>query len=212
MTTTLAAFTTMCRRDLRDPSSATFTDAEIQDLIGQGIDSVADFYPKEAITSLSIVASTYTYSMPSTLNWPFRVDVYNVDGTFDQVLARAEGNGPNGGWQTHTGIMFIPQWQNYWATGQTLQVFGYGPWAYIDSSSASSATTDLDQSALAAVRVFVQVEAFNRLTMNRAEFQQWQQTPGNTDVTALQMMSMARAATARWKTEATRLFRLRKQG
>jgi hypothetical protein len=209
MTTTLATLTTRVRRDLRDPASETFSDAEIQDLIGQGIDEIGGFYPQEFVEPIAIIAGTYSYALPDGMDGVFRVDVYNDDGTFRCVLPEAEGAGINGGYQIHAGIMFLPQWGT-WTADMSVEVWGYGPWAYIDSSSGSAATTDLPLSGRAALFVFCQVEAFHRLAVDRAKFLQWQATPGNTDVSAIGLASIAREQERRWTAQAARLRKLRR--
>jgi hypothetical protein len=94
----------------------------------------------------------------------------------------------------------------------TLRLMGYGPWTYIDSSSASTATTELDQTALGAVRVYVRVEAWKHLVNDRAKFQQFQQTPGNTDSTLLGLLQLGQKAENEWRLVRHDLARMRKAG
>jgi hypothetical protein len=197
------------RRALRDPDAETFSDAEIADMIGQGIDEIGGFYPKEFVEPIDIIAGVYSYALPEGMEEVFRIDVYNDDGTFRAQLPEAQGEGINGGYQLHAGILFLPQWGT-WTTNMTLEVWGYGPWAYIDSSSASDDETDLPQSALQALYVFVQVEAFHRLAVDRAKFLQWQAAPGNTDVSAIGLASIAREQERRWTAEQSRLRKMRR--
>ncbi len=50
------------------------------------------------------------------------------------------------------------------------------------------------------------------LMYDRAQFQQWQVTAGNTDVTALGLNNLALAAQQRWRQEKARIRGFRKQG
>jgi hypothetical protein len=197
------------RRALRDADSTTFTNDEIADLIGQGIDEIGGFFPAELVEPITILAGTYSYDIPEGMDSIFRVDVYNDDGTFRCVLPEAEGAGINGGYQLHAGIIFLPQWGT-WAADMRLEVWGYGPWTYVDSASASTDTTNLPEGALQALYVFVQVEAFHRLAVDRAKFLQWQATPGNTDVSAIALASIAREQERRWTDQQARLRKLRR--
>jgi hypothetical protein len=62
------------------------------------------------------------------------------------------------------------------------------------------------------VKVFVEAEALTMLMYDRAQFQQWQVTAGNTDVTALGLNNLALAAQQRWRQEKARIRGFRKQG
>ena len=215
MTTTLAALTALCRQDLRDPvptapDEPTFSNAEIYALIAQGIDAIGVFYPKEVVGSVTIVANTYSYALPSGVSYPYRVDLYDASGTYLTTLDESPGGNPNAGWSIHGGTLYIPH--TTWTAGYTLQLWGYGGWAYISSSSASSASTDLDQSGLWALRVFVRVNAYKHLIADRAKFAQYQQQPGVQDATLAGMLALGSQARQEWKDVQRDLGRMRKTG
>jgi hypothetical protein len=212
MTTTLDEIRTKARRSLRDPigtdGSATFSEDELADMIGQGIEEIGGFYPQEVMGEVTISASVYSYALPSGLDDPFRVDIID-DSDNVAMVPRSDGNGPNGGWELFGGVMYFPV--TTLNNGVTLRVWGYGPWAYIDSSSASSDTTDLDQAGLEALNVFVQVEGFNRLTVDRTKFLQWRKAPENYDTSSSAFYYLARQVEDRWSKQKARLFRVRRR-
>jgi hypothetical protein len=214
MSSTVAQVVAMCRRDIRDEVAAqyTFTDAQVQDMIGEGIEQLTSFYAKEVISTISATANVYSYSLTATNSRPFRVDVCNSNGTlaYDD-LDESNGEGTGGGWVYHGGTIYTPEWLTF-STGQTLKVWGYGPWFYIDSSSASSATVDLDQSALSAVRKWVQFTLYSHLANERARFAQNQQYPESNDVGPIALLQYRSAAKDDWERAKTRLTRMQKIG
>ncbi len=206
--TTLADLETYCARDLRDTGNATWSTSELDDLINQGIDALADVYPKEIVQTIgTVAANTYSYAASSFTNI-YRLDIYTSDGSYRMTLEPGIGDGPNSGWELHGGVVYLPP-SYAWTAGDTLQAWGYGRYLQL---SASSSTTDLDASGVWAVRVFVQAEAFGRLIADRAKFQQWQSSSNNTDVTALGLAQLAAGARQRWREERNRLRRMRKMG
>ena len=58
MTTTLSDLQTQLARQLHDTSNTTWSVAELTDLINQGIDALADFYPKEIVQTVGTVSAT----------------------------------------------------------------------------------------------------------------------------------------------------------
>ena len=208
---TLTQLRTSVRSDLRDPNGATWSDTEVNDLINSGIDWVNGFYPKEAI-------QTMTYTQPisgelfsvalTTVNWPFRVDVYTSGGQYQETLLPNSGDGPDSGWEVHNNILFFPPHYTMHNTG-TLRIFGYSGFVQLSSNTA---TTDMDVSAISSIRVWAQAEAFNRLLSDRVAFQQWQVQSGNSDVSALSMNQIALSNQARVRREEARLRRIRRLG
>jgi len=84
-------------------------------------------------------------------------------------------------------------------------------WVFrVDSSD--STTSNLDTTALNAVRVWAQAEAFSRLLSDRVAFQQWQVQSGNSDVSALSMNQIALSNQQRVRREETRLRKMRRLG
>jgi len=207
--TTLGTLITNVSRDLRDSSNATWSTTEVQDLIVQGVDALAAFYPKEVIdTSLTVSASAFTYTLPTTINRVYRVDIYSSAGSYKATLPKATEtwDSPNSGWELHGGVLYFPP-SYFYQSGDTLRLYGYGPYIVM---SATSDTTDVDAPGIWAVRVFCQAEGFGRLLADRAAFQQWQTTSGNTDVTAAALAQLAVTMQRRWDSEKARLRRMRK--
>ncbi|MCC6311355.1 MAG: hypothetical protein IT345_10615 [Trueperaceae bacterium] len=192
-------------RDLRDTSNTTWTTAEVDDLINQGIDALADFYPKEIVQAIgTVAASVFTYDVSAFTNI-YRVDI-NDGSVHHGSLPPSAGDGRNSGWETHAGVLYTPP--NLAITaGYVLTAFGYGRYAELTSDEDE---TDMDAAGIKAVRVFAQAEALSRLIANRAAFQQWQASPTNTDVTLLALTQTYRAVRGRWMEEQRRLRRPRK--
>jgi hypothetical protein len=208
---TLSALRTSVRADLRDPNGATWSDTEINDLINSGIDWVNGFYPKEAIqvTAYTQPISGELFSVALTsVNWPFRVDVFTTTGQYRETLWPSSGDGPDSGWDVHNSIIFFPPHYVLPDTG-TLRIYGYSGFVQLSSNTS---TTDMDTSAISSVRVWTQAEAFNRLLSDRVAFQQWQVQSGNSDVSALSMNQIALSNQARVRREEARLRRIRRLG
>jgi hypothetical protein len=214
MSVTFSSLLTSLRRTLRDENGTTWTDNQLGELINQGIDAIGTVYPKEVI-------ETVAYTQPiqgavnsvtlSTVAWPIRIDVYDASSSYVETVQPTLGYGSNSGWEIHAGKVFFPPHYRFTSDTGTFRVFGYGAWAPI-TIGVSSSTTDLDVRAQYAVRVFAEAEALTMLTYDRAQFQQWQVTAGNTDVTALGMNNLALAAQQRWRQEKARIRGFRKQG
>lgn len=205
---TLSDLRTYVSQDLRDTSNATFSTAEIDAFINQGIDALASFYPREIVQTIGTVATgVSSYSM-GTLTRVYRVDIYTSAGSYRTTMTHGVGDGPNSGWETHNGVLYIPpSWS--WTAGDTLRAFGYG--AYVQLS-ASTQTTDLDTSGTWAVRVFATAEGLARLINDRVKFQQWQSDSNNTDATLLSIVQARAQARDRWREERQRLRRVPKVG
>ncbi len=143
--------------------------------------------------------------------WPIRIDVYDDGSKYVETVYPTLGYGANSGWEIHAGKVFFPPHYRFTSDTGTFRVFGYGAWTPITIGTSSS-TTDLDTRAQYAVKVFVEAEALTMLMYDRAQFQQWQVTAGNTDVTALGLNNLALAAQQRWRQEKARIRGFRKQG
>lgn len=211
MAETLSSIRTMVRRDLRDPNGATWSDSEVNDLINSGIDWINGFYPKEAIQTSSftqpVSGSVFSVAL-SDVNFVFRVDSYDASGKFKETVLPSTSDGPNSGWEVHNGTLFLPPHYTLSSPG-TLRIFGYTTFIQL---SADSTTATLDTSALYAVRVWAQAEAFSRLLSDRVAFQQWQVQSGNSDVSALSMNQIALSNQQRVRREETRLRKMRRLG
>lgn len=206
--TTLAQLETRLARALRDTGNSVFATAELDDLINQGISSLAAFYPKPIVQTFATVSAGVHSYAASSFTRIYRLDIYSSAGSYKSTLPAYIGDSPNSGWELHGGVVYLPPLRTFTA-GDTLRAFGYGGYIQL---SASSSTTDLDTDGEFAVLVFAEAEAFGRLSMDRATFQQWQATPGNTDTTALAVAQLATLARRRWREEQIRLRRIRKTG
>lgn len=209
MSTTLSDLETTIAAALRDSAKATFAASELDAMINQGIDALSSFYPKEvADSSLTISAGVFTYALPSTITRVFRADIYTSAGSYRFTMPKAieVTEGPNSGWETHGGVFYLPPSYTYQA-GDVIRLYGYGGYIQL---SASSATTDLDQSAIWALVAFCQNKAFGRLAMDRGLYQQWQTESGNSDVSLAALASAREQARREWRDEMQRLRRMRK--
>jgi hypothetical protein len=204
---TLSDLRTYVSRDLRDTGNTTWSTGEIDDLINQGIDELASFYPKEIVSTVGTVsAGVVSYAASSYTNI-YRIDQYSGT-TFMGSLAHGVGEGPDSGWELHAGVLWLPPTYPPPA-GYTLRAYGYGAYTQL---AASSSVTDLDTSGQWAVRIFAQVEGLFHLINDRAKFKQWQTDPQNTDVGLLALNQMYGAASSRWARQVQRLRTIRKLG
>lgn len=205
--TTLANMETTLARRLHDTGNVTWATAELDDLINQGIDALADFYPKDIVQTIGTVsAGVYSYSA-SSFSHIYRVDIYTSAGSYRFTLPNGIG-GADSGWETHNGILNLPAGWTFDA-GDTIKAWGYGRYIQL---SASSSTTEIDQSGIWAVLAFARAQALENLVNDRAQFQQWQSNSNGTDVTELAMLQTAASAWRAWDRERQRLRRLRKTG
>ena len=204
---TLSDLRTYVARDLRDTSNSTWSVTEVDDLINQGIDELASFYPREIVSDIATVsAGVVSYAASSYTNI-YRIDTYDST-TYMGSLAHGVGEGPDSGWELHAGVLWLPPTFTI-PTGRILRGYGYGTYVQL---SASTQTTDLDTSGIWAVRMFAQVEGFAHLIADRAKFMQWQTDDQNTDVGALQMAQLYNTALSRWGRQVRRLRKVRKIG
>lgn len=204
---TLSDLRTSLARDLRDTSNATWSTAELDDRINQGIDAVGSFYPREIVSTFATVSASVISYAATSYSSIYRIEQY--DGTtFMGIVPHAAGEGPDSGWELHAGIVWLPPTFQMPA-GYTLRAYGYG--AYVQLT-ASTQTTDLDTSGIKAVLLFAQGEALWALVADRAKFRQWQADSQNTDVTALALAQMYNTSRGRWAAEVRRLRKMRKLG
>lgn len=204
---TLSDIRTGLARDLRDTGNSTWSTAELDDLINQGIDELASFYPREVVSTFATVsAGVVSYAASSYTNI-YRIDTY--DGTtYMGTLAHGIGEGADSGWELHAGVVWLPPTFSLPA-GRLLRGWGYGGYTQL---AASTSVTDLDTTGIWAVRLFGQVEGFAHLLADRAKFKQWQTDPQNTDVGMLQMNQLYSVAAGRWARRVQRLRKVRKLG
>lgn len=213
MTVTLADLQTSAARVLRDPGTATWSAAELTDMINEGIQEVSGVYPRDValIQNITISAAVFSYALPAGIDHIYRIDVYATTtiappAGFLYSLPPNNGEGPNSGWETHAGAIFLPP-QYLPVAGYTLSLFGYC--AYVQLAAATDAT-DMDTKARLAVMAWVQYDGFKRLLTDRANFQQWQLNSNNTDVTTATMNQMVLFAERAWQTKRNQLRKFRK--
>jgi hypothetical protein len=214
MSTTFSSLLTSLRLSLRDPNGTTWSDGQLGELINRGIDAIGDVYQSEAIQSTAftqpVSGSVFSVAL-TTVTWPVRVDVYDGSGKYRETVRPSSGDGPDSGWETHGGILYLPTRYTLAVGTGTLNIVGYGPWTQINTAQTSSAT-NLDTTAQNAVKVYVEAEALTMLTFDRAQYQQWQVSSGSSDISALGMNNLALAAQQRWRQEKNRIRRFRKGG
>jgi hypothetical protein len=214
MSTTFSSLLTSLRLSLRDPNGTTWSDGQLGELINRGIDAIGDVYQSETIQSTAftqpISGSVFSVAL-TTVTWPVRVDVYDDSGKYRETVRPSSGDGPDSGWETHGGILYLPTRYVLSVSTGTLKIVGYGPWTQINTAQTSS-VTNLDTTAQNAVKVYVEAEALTMLTFDRAQYQQWQVSSGSSDISALGMNNLALAAQQRWRQEKNRIRRFRKGG
>jgi len=204
--TTLSQLEVRLATKLRDSANATWSTAELDDLINAGIDAVSDVRPREIVQTVGTVsANVFTYDA-SAFDRIYRLDIFSSAGSYLGSFEHMFGDSRDGGWETHGGVLYMPI-NIPLATGYTLQAFGYGP--HIQLSTGSS-TTDMSVAEINAMLIFAQAEAMTGLVTDRAKYQQFQANSNATDATLLGVAQAASALQARWQRERQRLRRVRK--
>lgn len=193
---------------LGDTGNVTWSTSQINDYINQGLDELSEFYPREIVQTIGTVASGTTSYAASSFSNAYRLDVYTSAGSYQSTMPHGIGDGPDSGWEMHGGVIYLPpNWMP--DDGCTLRLWGYGRYTQLTGDSDS---TDADTAGINAVVVYCEVEAYQALLANRAAFQQWQASPGNTDTTFLGLNQTAFSVRNRWAEEQRRLRRMRKLG
>lgn len=205
MTTALSDLRTQLARQLRDTGNATWSTAELDDCINQGIDALADFYPKDIVQTIGTVSAGVSSYAASSFENIYRVAIYTSAGSYRYDLPNGIGT-TDSGWEWHNKTLWLPAGWTF-SNGDTIQAWGYGRYIQL---SASTSTTDMDQAGIFAVMAFARAQALENLVNDRAQFQQWQANTNGTDVTELAMLQTARAAWTTFDRQRQRLKRLRK--
>ena len=221
---TFADLITKVRRDLRDTNASAYTwsDAEVGDMVDDGIDQVESIYPKEithefVYTAPAISGGLRTVSLASStssISQLYRVEIYGSEASvrqnYQQSLEPGTGYGPDSGWDIHDGILHLPPYYEL-PNPCNIRLLGYGTYKKIDGGSTTQ-THNLDTLAASAVRTWVRYDSMVRLISDRVRFQQWQVASGATDISALQINQLAAQAANRWKEESRRIKRFRRSG
>jgi hypothetical protein len=169
--------------------------------ISNALSSSTTFTGRAVVSSTAVTSSYSSGGSVATTAAP----------KYRETVRPSSGDGPDSGWETHGGILYLPTRYTLAVGTGTLNVVGYGPWTQINTAQTSS-ITNLDTTAQNAVKVFVEAEALTMLTFDRAQYQQWQVSSGSSDISALGMNNLALAAQQRWRQEKNRIRRFRKGG
>lgn len=169
--------------------------------ISNALSSSTTFTGRAVVSSTAVTSSYSSGGSVATTAVP----------KYRETVRPSSGDGPDSGWETHGGILYLPTRYTLAVGTGTLNVVGYGPWTQINTAQTSS-VTNLDTTAQNAVKVFVEAEALTMLTFDRAQYQQWQVSSGSSDISALGMNNLALAAQQRWRQEKNRIRRFRKGG
>jgi len=223
MSVTFSSLLSSLRLTLRDSAVLTWSDAQLGELANRGIETVGTVYPQEVIDSVAYTQGSIGVSFPITLtnvNWVSRVDIYDTSGKYCETVRPSSGDGPDSGWELHGSTLYLPPRYALSASTGTAKVVGYGDWSQISATfdttgaaiSPSTVTVALDNTALNAVKIYVEAECLTMLMYDRAQYQQWQVAHGASDISALGMSNIAMAAQQRWRQEKSRIRRLRKWG
>lgn len=190
---------------VRDTTAATWSTDEIDLYVNQGIDALADFYPREIVQTVGTVSAGVSSYAASSFTRAYRLDVYSSAGSYRFEIPHLIGEA-NSGWEIHGSVIYLPP-SYTWTAGDTLRLWGYGRYTQL---AASSSTTDLDQSGIYAVMEFAKYRLLDGLIYDRARFQQWQADSQNTDTSLATLGQQALMAQRKWEAEKTRLRRMRK--
>jgi len=205
----LATLRASVARDLRDPTYKTFSTTEVNDLINAGIVEVSRVAPVESLQSVVFQGNQAEY--PVAVTDAFRVELY-VDGEYNATIPpNTDDDSAQGGWDLFGGMLHVP-----WSlvprlsedTQDTFRVWGYRNRSTLSADNESlEGDADIEQS----VRTYALLEGYQRLVNSRALFQQWVQTPGNSDVSPTQLMGFAQTYESQWQRIRQQMRKLRRR-
>lgn len=112
------------------------------------------------------------------------------------------------GWSNWGGDLYLPDRIVGAAdtSSQFVRVFGYSPYdTLVDDAQSSDLTDELQ----VAVLQYAEVEALERLVMERDLYTQWQTRAGNSDVSPAGLMNSLNIAREQWRQRSRHLTRLR---
>jgi hypothetical protein len=206
----LSVLATSVSRDLRDPTNKTFTLPEVKDFIRSGVVEVSSVSPIESIETISFVADTAAYACG--LIDAFRVEVVNDNGYVGAIQPNTSDDvGAQGGWDLFAGLLHVP-----WVyasrlnpdTNDSFRVWGYRPRVV---PTLDNEVLDGDAAFEQGVRTYALLEGYQRLVNSRSLFQQWTQSPGNSDVSPTQLAGFATNYEQQWQRMRQQMRRLRRR-
>lgn len=202
-------FRQMVSRDVRDPNNTAFSAPEVDDLVNFGLNEVSRLYPVVGIEAVDVVneadgKARRVYVVASdTIH---KVEVWQ-DGAISYTIPEGLWE-TDSGWTLHGRTLIVPSWCYLEdIAGQVINVFGYQPRATLH---ADGEVANVDADAEMGVRLYASLTAYQRLQNDRAQFQQWLAIPGNNDISATQLDSLANTYLSQWERHRNHLRTLRK--
>lgn len=216
MSITLTELIALSRRDLRDPSgtTATWSDAELGDMIRWGIQEVSRLRPREVYQELTYTApgiGSFNYLTGITVNHPYRIDVYSpLDASNKSAylydVPFSQDAKAMGGWDYVDGKVMMPPYFIL-PNNAIVRVFGY---KHYTQPVAGGDSTELDTDGINAVRAWVQKEAMFTLIPDRVRYQQWAVAAGSSDTNSIQIAQLYQQANRRWEAISKSIRQIRK--
>lgn len=199
---TLAQLRTMVRRDIRDPNTVTFPDADVNDFIDAAIAEVSRIAPLNFFQTIAYALNTYAYV--TRMTEVHRVEVWDTLASpnsfvfFVPPAADNNYNSSQAGWEVWAGSLRLPSWLDGLTVGRhSFRVWGYAPYLQLTADADVAEFDDLDLQW--AVREYANVRAFEYLLSDRSLFEQWQAQANNTDVSPAAMVNMLQSWQAKWE-------------
>lgn len=195
--------------DLRDDAYKTFTEAQIGDLINEGIAELNRVRPIERVDVIALTVGGTSY--PVTLQSAFLVEAKR---TFDPAWwpipesARLDA-GTQDGWDLFGGRLTLPGGMfPLDPTTSSVRVWGYGE---RDNLVADTDVPEfLDGTDEEGVRCYARWRALEMLLHDRTLYQQWQTQTNNSDISTTQLLQTASSYQQEWTNLRKRLARLRR--
>lgn len=192
-------------RDIRDPAYGTFTSAQVDDLMEDGIAEVSLVYPLQIVEIVAPLAGIYYYAVRS--EHTFRVEVYRDDEFYREV---DQADGPSqSGYDLHASTIFIPKTviDNLDPDTDDIRIWGY---TNRKRPTADGEVLELDDRAEFAVRAYAQWKAYQLLANDRTLFKQWQAQTKNTDISVNQVLTTAQTYSREWDRKRNHLRTVRR--